>query len=275
VAVLLALLSSVVWGGADFTGGLVSRRMPAIAVVAWSQTAGLVTIAAVAIATDSYSGPVGWLGWSVLAGLSGGLGLICFYTALSIGTMGVVSPIAALGAVVPVVAGLLGGDRPSRLQWAGMLLGLLGAVAASGPELTGGARLRSVWLATLAGLGFGVALYGIQRGARDNPMMTLVGMRAASVGSFALAAALSRTLIRVPARYVRVVAAVGVGDVTANLAFGVASTIGMASIVAVLGSLYPVVTVVLGRLVLDERLAVIQLLGVGLAMGGIILLALG
>src|SRR5215470_3170695 len=220
--------------------------MPAIAVVAWSQTAGLVTIAAVAIATGAYSGPVGWLGWSVLAGLSGGLGLICFYTALSIGTMGVVSPIAALGAVVPVVAGLIGG-----------------------------ARLRSVWLAALAGLGFGVALYGIQRGARDSPMMTLVGMRAASVGSFALAAALSRTLIRVPARYVRVVAAVGIGDVTANLAFGVASTVGMASIVAVLGSLYPVVTVVLGRLVLDERLAVIQLLGVGLAMGGIILLALG
>lgn len=275
MAVALALLSSLLWGGADFVGGLVSRRRPAIAVVAWSQTAGLVTIAAVALATGAYTASLGWLPWSVMAGLSGGVGLICFYTALSIGTMGVVSPIAALGAVVPVLAGLAGGDRPSRLQWAGMALGLLGALAASGPELAGGARGRSVLLAALAGLGFGVALFGIQRGARSSPVMTLVGMRAASVGSFALAALLSRRAIRVPPRDLRVVAGVGVGDVTANLAFGVASVEGMVSVVAVLGSLYPVVTVVLGRFVLAERLAMIQQLGVGLAVLGIILLALG
>jgi len=158
MAAALALLSSVIWGGADFLGGLVSRRLPPVTVVVWSQACGLAAIAVVSIVTGAYAGPLGWLGWSIFAGLSGGLGLVCFYTALAIGTMGVVSPIAALGAIIPVIAGLLLGDTPSGLQYLGMALGLLGAVAASGPELSAGARGRSVVLAAIAGIGFGMAL---------------------------------------------------------------------------------------------------------------------
>jgi drug/metabolite transporter (DMT)-like permease len=275
VAAALALLSSLIWGGADFLGGLVSRRLPPVTVVVWSQACGLVTIAVVAIVTGAYAGPLGWLGWSIFAGLSGGIGLLCFYTALAIGTMGVVSPIAALGAIIPVIAGLLLGDTPSGLQYLGMALGLLGAVAASGPELSSGARGRSVVLAAIAGIGFGMALLGINLGAQVNPVMTLVGMRSASVGGFLLLALARRRGHPLSARDLPVVATVGVGDVVANLTFAVATTLGMISIVAVLGTLYPVVTVLLGRIVLGERLVTVQKVGVGVAVGGVALLAAG
>jgi drug/metabolite transporter (DMT)-like permease len=275
VAAALALLSSVLWGGADFLGGLVSRRLPPVTVVVWSQACGLVAIAVVAIVTGAYAGPLGWLGWSIVAGLSGGIGLACFYTALAIGTMGVVSPIAALGAIIPVIAGLLLGDTPSILQYLGMALGLLGALAASGPELSAGARGRSVVLAAIAGIGFGMALLGINLGAQVNPVMTLVGMRSASVGSFLVVALVRRRGHPIAPSDFPVIASVGVGDVVANLTFAVATTIGMMSIVAVLGTLYPVVTVILGRIVLGERLVTVQKVGVGVAMGGVVLLAAG
>jgi drug/metabolite transporter (DMT)-like permease len=306
VAALLALLSSVLWGSADFFGGLASRRLPAMLVVGWSQAAGLVAVGAVAVATGAWHDPAGWVGWSVFAGVCGTVGLVAFYTALAIGTMGVVSPIAALGVVVPVLAGLLGGDRPSRLQSAGMLLGLVGALAASGPELStqgllrargrsvrreletgsrgrtllpspqqAAAPARSVWLAAAAGLAFGVALLGIQRGADHSPVMTLVGMRVASTTTFLLAALVLRRRVPVPARQLPMLIAVGVTDAAANLAFAYASTLGLASVVAVIGALYPVATVLLGRFVLAERLAPIQQFGVGLAMIGVVMLAAG
>ncbi len=131
----LALLSSGLWGSADFFGGLMSRRLPPIAVVAWSQTSGLVLGLVVATVTGAWGDPAGWLPWAVLAGVSGALGLVAFYAALASGTMGVVSPIAALGAVVPVLAGVVAGEQPTGLQTAGIVVALLGAVLASGPEL--------------------------------------------------------------------------------------------------------------------------------------------
>jgi drug/metabolite transporter (DMT)-like permease len=275
MAALLALLSSLLWGGADFLGGLVSRRLPPVTVVVWSQACGLVAIAVVSVVTGAYAGPLGWLGWSIFAGLCGGVGLVCFYTGLAIGTMGVVSPIAALGAIIPVIAGLLLGDTPSGLQYLGIALGLLGAVAASGPEMSGGARGRSVALAAIAGAAFGLTLLGINLGAQVNPVMTLVGMRATSVGGFLLVALVRRRGHSIAPSDLPVIAAVGFGDVVANLSFAVASTLGMISIVSVLGTLYPVVTVVLGRIVLGERLVGVQKLGVGVAMSGVVLLAVG
>jgi drug/metabolite transporter (DMT)-like permease len=281
VAVLLALASSVLWGSADFLGGLLSRRLPALAVVAWSQSAGLVTVLAVALATGAFADPTGWVGWGVAAGIAGPVGLVAFYTALSVGTMGVVSPIAALGAVVPVLAGLLSGEQPTAVQNAGIVLGLVGAVAAGGPELSplrrgpAGAGARSVALAAIAGGAFGVALVAIARGAASSPVMTLVGMRATSVLAFLLVGVLLRSAGGVRPRDLASLAIVGVGDVLANLAFALASTRGMVSVVAVLAALYPVATVVLGRVLLHERLAGVQQAGVSVALVGVVLLAVG
>ena len=278
----LALLSSGLWGSADFFGGLMSRRLPAIAVVAWSQTSGLVLGLVVATVTGAWGDPAGWLPWAVLAGVSGALGLVSFYAALASGTMGVVSPIAALGAVVPVLAGVVAGEQPTGLQTAGIVVALLGAVLASGPELRaarggaaggGGARARSVLLAALAAVAFGVALLAIGRGAEHSTVMTLVGMRSTSVAGFAVLALVLRSVGGVRPRDLPALAAVGACDLAANLAFGVASTLGLLSITAVLGSLYPVATVLLALLVLKERLLPVQWAGVGAALVGVALIA--
>jgi drug/metabolite transporter (DMT)-like permease len=276
VAVLLALVSSLLWGSADFAGGLASRRRPPYAVVAASQACGFVLVGGVALVTGAGQGSAGWVGWALAAGVSGTSGLVCFYAALSTGTMGVVSPIAALGAVVPVLVGVVSGERPTLLSGLGLVVALLGAVAASGPELRGqGTGPRPVALAALAGVGFGLALTCIGRGARSDLVMTLVGMRATSVVVFGVAALTLRTVGGLRPPDLPLLVLVGFGDVGANLLFGLASQRGFLSVVAVLGSLYPVVTVVLARVVLNERLQRVQQVGVLGALAGVALVALG
>lgn len=275
MSVLLAVLSSLTWGSADFLGGLLSRRRPAYAVVAGSQGCGLIAAVVVAVATRAWTAPGGWAPWAVAAGLCGSAGLLCFYAALGSGVMGVVSAVAALGALVPVLMGVLLGDRPSLLALFGIALAVAGAVAASGPELSGGAPARPVALAAAAGLGFGLALTFIERGSQYSVVMTLTGMRAVSVSLFVLAALALRSIGGLGARDLPMLAAVGIGDVGANLMFAVASQRGLLSVTGALGSLYPVVTVVLARVVLKERLLRVQQLGVAAALGGVVLVTVG
>jgi drug/metabolite transporter (DMT)-like permease len=281
VAPLLALLSSLLWGTADFAGGLASRRLPAVAVVAWGQAAAFVVLLGLAATTSAGPGGAGWHGWSgwgwwsVLAGATGAAALVCFYLALASGTMGVVSPIASLGAVIPLVAGVLAGEQPQPVQWAGMALALAGAVGASGPELSGAVGRRSVVLAVLAGIGFGVALLGIARGSADNATMTLVGMRATSVVGFAAAGLALRTTGGVRARDLPLLAGIGLADGAANLLYGLAARGELLTVVSVLGALYPVATVLLARFALNERMRPVQAFGVAGALAGVSLIAVG
>lgn len=275
MAVLLALLSSVLWGSADFGGGLLTRRLPAYAVVGISQAFGLLASTVVVLATGGIGGPHGWARWAILAGVSGASALVCFYAALATGTMGVVSPIAALGAVVPVVVSVASGESPSSLAKAGVLLALLGAVAASGPELRGGTGLKPVLLAVAAGVGFGLALLFLAYGAESSSLLTLWGMRLTSVTGFAVAALLVRSVGGVRVRHLPSLAAVGVGDASANLLFALATQRGLVSVTSVLGSLYPVVTVLLAWVLLHERLQRIQQVGVAAALSGVALISLG
>ena len=280
MAAVLALLSSLLWGGADFLGGTVSRRRPAALVVGASQLVGLIAIGVVAVAAGALGDDRGYLPWAVVSGLAGLVGLVCFYAALASGTMGVVSPIAALGVVVPVLVGLARGERPATLQMVGIAMAVLGVVLASGPELSGRAGARPLVLALVAALGFGLALLFIAEGSRSSTLMTLVTMRLTSVTVMAVVLAVAvrrvdRSGMRLDRRDVALVALVGLGDVAANLAFGLASTRGLVSVVAVLGSLYPVVTVLLARVLHGERLAPAQTLGVAGALGGVALIASG
>jgi len=281
VAAVLALLSSLLWGGADFVGGTVSRRHRAALVVGISQFAGLVTALVVAAAAGAFGDDRVYLPWAVLAGCAGVVGLVSFYAGLAAGTMGVVSPIAALGVVVPVLYGLLHGERPSGLQVTGIIVAVVGVVLASGPELSGRAGARPVVLAGIAAVGFGVALLAIAEGSRHSTLMTLVTMRTTSVLLLggALGVALTRGFDRgellVGLRDLALVSLVGVGDLSANLAFGLASRRGAVSVVSVLGSLYPVVTTLLAGVVHHERLGRVQLVGVVGALSGVVLIAAG
>jgi drug/metabolite transporter (DMT)-like permease len=275
VAAVLALLSSLTWGSADFVAGVASRTRSAWAVLAGSQLIGLVAVLIAATAAGTWRADIGWLPWGLFAGTTGCIGLICFYTALATGTMGVVSPIASTGVVVPIVFGFASGDSPSGAQLTGIALALVGVVAASRPELSGDTGRRPVLLAVVAGAMFGLVFVGLDQGSDSSPLMTLVGMRLASCGALLAAAAIFRTTAGLRVADVPVLAVVGLGDAGANLMFGLATTGGLVSIVSVLGALYPVVTVLLARLVLAERLRLIQTLGVAVALTGVVLISAG
>jgi EamA-like transporter family. len=284
VSALLALLSSLLWGSADFLGGILSRRIPAVLVVACSQVFGLLAVGIVAVAAGALHAPTGYLPWALAAGLTGVVGLVAFYAALAAGTMGVVSPIAAMGVVVPVAVGFGQGERPGLLQLVGIAVAIAGVVLASGPELSGKAGLRPLVLAVVAAFGFGGTLLFIAKGSRESTVMTLLTMRATSVTVLGLALAVMAFRARradAPGRPrlephdFALLAVVGVADAAANLTFGWASTRGLVSVAAVLGSLYPVVTVLLARVVLHERLGRIQTVGVAGALAGVVLIAAG
>ena len=269
---ILALASSLVWGTSDFVAGLTSRRLQAASVVAWSQGVALVAMSLVVV-TRPWVAAGPWAGWALVAGVSGTTGLVAFYAALSSGTMGVVAPIASFGVVVPVFLGVLRGESPDAATWVGILVAVTGIVLASGPELTGRVSARPVVLAGVAALGFGLALYGLDSGGRVSVVHTLWGMRVVTVVIFLVAGLLLRTLGGVAARDLPVLTVIGLADLSANALFAVASSRGLVSVASVLGSLYPVVTVLLARVVLHERLMRVQQVGVVLSLVGVVLIA--
>ena len=273
---LLALASSAAWGTSDFFAGLKARTIAPPAVVALTQSAALVALGAILLIRNTGLSPA-FTGnaplWAIAAGLSGSAGLIFFYTALASGTMGVVAPISSLGALVPVLLGLLTGEQPSALAWVGMAVAVAGAALASGPELSGELPARPVVLAALAAACFGTALFCIDRGARFAVLETLWTMRLTSVGLFLVAGLVARSAGGTRMHDLPVLAVIGLGDVTANALFAVSSSRGLVSVASVLGSLYPVATVFWARLILGERLRRIQAIGVGLTLLGVVAIA--
>jgi len=273
---LLALASSAVWGTSDFFAGLKARTMAPPAVVAVTQGAALVALSAILLVRDtgfspsfSGNGPL----WSIAAGVAGATGLVCFYTALASGTMGVVAPISSLGALVPVFLGLLTGEEPSVTAWVGMAVAVAGAALASGPELTGALPARPVLLAAVAAAFFGMALFCLDRGARFALLETLWTMRLTSVALFVVAGLVARSVGGTRVHDLPALTVIGPGDVSANALFAFSSSRGMVSVASVLGSLYPVATVFWARLILGERLRRIQAVGVVMTLVGVVAIA--
>jgi drug/metabolite transporter (DMT)-like permease len=277
-AVLLALAASAVWGTGDFFGGLISRGRSAASVLAVSQTFGLIGLSVVvAIAAGPFPGAA-ILPWAALAGAGTGLGVMCLYQALSIGPMSIVAPLTALAGVVPVVVGVIEGDRPSWLQGVGMVVAVTGCfLAARAPSQGAAIRRSGVLFALGAALLIGGGLVGLDHAADHD---VLWGLELSRVAVVVLAGGLALALLgprRVggEARPLAPLALLGALDVGANGLFAWASTLGLLSVVSVLGSVYPVMTVLLARIVLKERMTPTQGAGVAAAFGGIALLVGG
>jgi drug/metabolite transporter (DMT)-like permease len=212
------------------------------------------------------------------AGAGGGAGLAAFYRALALGTMSIVSPVVACGAVVPFAISLATGERPSSVALAGAVAALAGAVLASVEESRAPARERAqaVLLACVAAGALGLFVYLLGLGSREgSALSTLVGARVGSLSCLLLLALVRGATLSVGRRAVAPVAAVGLADVGANVLFAFASRHGLLALVSVLGSLYPVTTVLLAHLLLGERLTRIQLGGVGVALAGVAALGVG
>ena len=274
MAVALALIASLCWGVADFMGGSLSRRHPLLVVVLVSQAVGLTGVVMVAaVRSGGYDAGAALPG--VLAGLAGVVAVSSFYRSMTLGAISVAAPILATSAIVPVVVGLATGERPSAVQLAGIGAALAGVVLVSREPSAGGGTVRGagVTLALVAELALGLQLVALDHAARADPLWGVATARITSVTVFAAAALVMRPAFARAALPALVL--VGLLDVTANAGFAVATTHGYLSIVAVLGSLFPLVTVALAHVRLHERLSSGQRAGVGLALAGVLAIAGG
>ncbi|HVF20417.1 MAG TPA: EamA family transporter [Mycobacteriales bacterium] len=275
----LALLASLLWGTADYLGGVLTRRRPALVVVLAMQVTGLVAVAALAAVRGA--APVGdYLWYAAAAGAAGAMALTSFYQALAIGTMGVVAPVAATGVGVPVVVSWLRGERPAAMAAAGLLLAAAGVVLSSGFDPRNGrgrSSLPATGLAAVAAVGFGSVLVLVDRAADQEVYSTpvlLVVMRATTAVVVALVLLARRGPVRVARADLPALCVTGLCDVAAVGLYAVASTSDAdLAVVAVLASLYPVVTALIARRLLAERLSRVQVGGVVTVLVGVSLIA--
>jgi drug/metabolite transporter (DMT)-like permease len=277
VAIALALGSSLVWGCADFLGGIFSRKQPLAAVTWVSQGAGFGALLAL-LAVTGFDIDGRALGLGLIAGVGGGVGLALFYRALSVGTMSIVSPIAACGALVPFVLALATGDRPALLVLAGAVVALAGAVFASAEEHRSDVpgRRQAALLAVAAAFALGLFAYFIGKAGQDgHTLSALCGSRIGSLTVLTAWVVSTRSSLRLDRSALAPVIGLGLLDTAANGLFVLASARGYLSIVSVLGSLYPVATILAAYAFLGERISRTQRLGVAVTLAGIALVAAG
>ena len=273
MASLLALLSSAMWGTADFFAGRLSKKHHPFAVLGFSQVIGLlVGILIVLISGDWHGKVVGFDGFlipGVLAGLFGYIGLACLYEGLSTGRMGVVSPISSMSAVIPLIYTVINGNSLSALKSVGIVVALVGVFCASGPELSNGLPLKPLLLALGAAAGFGCALTFISIGSQSSALLTMVSMRAATFFVTLSLAIRFKTTGKFSKKEVPALIFIGAADFLANLLLGIACTKGLVSVAMVFGSLYPIATALLAFKFLRERLHKVQYVGIALAVTGV------
>ncbi|MEA2297425.1 MAG: hypothetical protein QOF77_361 [Solirubrobacteraceae bacterium] len=278
LSVLYALAASLSWGLADFGAGLKSRTLPLVVVIFWIQALGLLLSAVLVVATGAPAPTAGQALASLGAGAAGVAGLTLFYRALATGVMSVVAPIGATGVVLPVVVGVLGGDHLTRAQALGLAATVLGVVAATRSAEAHGGRGRTapaVGLSLLAAVGFGCYFIGSHTGVRGGLAWLLLLSHAIGCLSVLVVARALRLPLGAPRRERGPLIAVGLLDLAASALYGLANRHGLLSVVAVVGSLYPVATVVLARITLHERVGRLQAAGIGLALAGVGLVAGG
>ncbi|TMK25331.1 MAG: DMT family transporter [Actinobacteria bacterium] len=271
-----ALLASLAWGLGDFMGGLKSRLMPVLVVMGVSQPFGLAALG-IAVAVRGTAPPGPEVAWAALAAVFGTLGLVAFYRGMAAGAISVVVPLAAIAAGIPVIWGLAHGDNVSFLQGIGFVAALGGGLMAS-LERRGERRKFAAgtgW-AILALLGFGCYFIPLHASATHDWLWPSFIFRVVSVSMVWLTLLLTRQRATGVRPHLVALAAIGLLDSGGNTLFAAASSShGLLSVVSVLASLYPVVTVLLARFILGERVERTQDIGVLIALAGVVLISAG
>jgi drug/metabolite transporter (DMT)-like permease len=251
-----------------------------VVVVAFSQVVGLLFAALLTLSGAAGDAPALHYMWPAAAGgIAGVLALGAFYRGLAIGTMSIVAPIAATGAMVPVVVGLAQGDRPGILRGVGIVCAIVGVVLASREHpdsVSGPAARHSILLALTAAVGFGCFFVGFNESASHGPLWTTLTARIAALPVLLVWIAAARPgRGSIDSRALIALVTIGLFDVGANILFAYATTHGLLSLVAVVGSLYPVATILLARALLGERVRRVQEVGIVAALTGVALIAAG
>jgi drug/metabolite transporter (DMT)-like permease len=271
LAVALSLASSLVYGISDFLGGLKSRSLPLVSVLLISQATALavVLLTAPAFADGPPTGEQ--IAYGAIAGVAEALAVAALYRGLAIGTMSIVAPVAACAPAFPVAAAAILGELPGPVQSVGIVVALVGVALISverpGRAAAGPAGL-SIAFGLGAALGFGVFLTAMDAASEGGVHWALLIARGTTVTLFGAAFLARRRPLGIERSQLPVVALIGLLVLAADAAYGIASTEGLLSVVAVLSSLYPVVTIVLARVYLHERLRPLQQLGVAVTLLG-------
>lgn len=273
MAALLALVSSFLWGSADFEAGRLSKHHKPLVVLAVTQIFGLITGITLVLISGEYRAPMGYLLPGALGGLSGYVGLILLYIGLSTGKMGVVSPISSLSVLLPVLIALSNGESVSTLGKWGIALAVIGAFCASGPELSSGVTVKPVFLGIGAAFGFGGALAFMAEGSKSSALMTMTMMRATTLIVSLAYFARTKSVDGLQRTHLPRLIFIGVADFAANLLLGVATTKGLVSLAMVLGAMYPIITALLAFRLLRERLHTVQYFGIISAVAGVAIIS--
>ena len=273
-AAALALAAAASWGVGDFLGGLKSRSLNPVAILIVAQPIGL-TLLAIWVAVRGQGPPGSEVLWACLAAVLGTTGLIAFYKGMAAGALSIVAPIAGAGAAIPVIWGLAHGDHPSGYQELGFAAALIGVVLASFERRPEAARLAAgVGWAVIAMVAFGAYYIPMHEASHGDFLWAAFVFRLTSTTLIAAA----WLVLRPPSARradLPVLASIGILDTGGNVFFAAASAKGLVSVVSILASLYPVVTVLLARAVLHERVHRSQELGIALALAGIVLISAG
>lgn len=276
-AVLLALLTALAYGLANYLGPVLTRTHPLGAVLLVGQVVGVVGAAALVVGSGEARPAQTALLLGVLAGVCNGGALASLYTAAAAGPLSIVLPIGATGSIVPVAVALVTGERPSLLQLVGIPLAVVGVCLAAAREAGAAhqATVRTIVLALASAVFFGgfLALFGAA--SADGTSWAVFSSRASLVVCTGAVLLARRRSIRVPGSAVPLLALPGVLLLVGTVSYGVATTQGLVSVVAVLATLAPVVTVTMAVVLLGERLARRQQVGVATALVGVVLLAAG
>ncbi|NNN10316.1 MAG: DMT family transporter [Acidimicrobiaceae bacterium] len=269
---LLAVLSSVAWGSADFGGGMLSRRISAFASVLYSQGTAMVAVLVVSAFMGGFAISKSLL-WAVGAGIVGPLALGIYYRALAIGPMGIVGPVSATSGAVPVVVGLFLGERISVIRLFGLVGCVVGVAIVSGLNLKGfaHANIRSVSFAAISAVGFGFVFTAIAQSASHGILATLAIQRVTNIVVLLVLALIRKPHLKANRSALLFLGLVGLLDIGANALFAASSQLGQLALVGALGALYPVTTTTLASIFAKERLTRPQLLGALVTMVSVVL----
>jgi len=278
IALSLSLAACLGWGVADFLGGLKSRQLAVFSVLMIPSIFGLGAVLAIVLVRGAGPPDNPALLLAVVGGIAGVAAMFCLYRGLSIGSMAIVAPISAAGVILPVIVGLAAGDSPTFLQKLGMAAAIAGAVLASREKNADGNGNRlaaGVGLAIGSAIAAGIFFVVMDRASEADPYWAAFLMRLSYFIFLVIIFLLKKPPIRIKKAHLPAIIVLGIFDSLAGFAYALATTHGMLGLVAVVGGLYPAVTVLLSILILHEKPQAIQFIGVLLAVGGVTLISAG
>jgi drug/metabolite transporter (DMT)-like permease len=273
MALVLAGFAALLYGIADFSGGFAAGRSRILSVLVLSQVMGIL-VALAGLALVGHASPSrADLGWGFLAGLTGSMGLFMLYGGIAKSIVAIVSPASAVvGAVLPVVFGLLLGERPAANAVVGSLLCLPAILLLTweGRGERGGKSIRTALVyGVLAGLGFGVFFISLSRTSPAAGLWPLVAARVGSITASLIAMAAAHQSLRTEPEDLAPTLIAGAADMGANILFLLASQSGLLSLVVIIVSLSPAPTVLLARLFMGQRITPVRWAGLALALTGV------